>query len=108
MSKKATDIIFTILNRLEEAMDEGSFDLRELSSDVLGISEAKRIAILEIMLDEDLMTGISIKRGPQGDIIINGNSPRITMAGLKYLSDNSATSKVINAAKFLKDVIPGL
>ncbi|MNC01362.1 YjcQ protein [compost metagenome] len=108
MSKKATDVIYTILDKLEEAMDQESFDLQGLSSEILGISDAKKTAILEIMLDENLMTGIKIKRGAQGDVTISGNSPRITLAGLNYLSENSATSKVINAAKLLKDVIPGL
>ena len=44
----------------------------------------------------------------QGDYTISIKGPRITLAGLSYLSENSTTSKVINAAKFLKDVIPGL
>lgn len=60
------------------------------------------------MVDEGFIKGLSILRGAQGDYTISIKGPRITLAGLSYLSGNSTTSKVINAAKFLKDVIPGL
>lgn len=108
MSQDTFDIIYKILNRLEKAMDEEDFNWREIDHINLGISEKRWLSIIDMMQEEQLMDGLPIKWGARGESFISIDRPRITLKGLKYLSDNSSTAKIINAAKLLKDIIPGI
>lgn len=102
------DVIYRILQRLEQAMDEDDFDWIEIDHTSMEISERRWLRIIEMMLQERLLEGFSIHRGAQGDLSLSIHDPRITLKGLEYLADNSSLSKVVKAAKLLKDTIPGL
>lgn len=108
MSAKGTmDIVFKILEVLEQAMDYEDFEWRStIGYEALGISENRWCTILEMMQQNNLIQGFSIKRGAQGEIIESGHQPRITLQGIKFLIENSRTAKIIEAAKLIKDFIP--
>ncbi|ACB83958.1 YjcQ family protein [Natranaerobius thermophilus] len=108
-AKETMDIIFQILERLEKAMDEEQFNWeKEISHEALDISETRWTLIIEMMEENNLIKGLNIDRGAKGDISISIHSPRIRLQGLNFLIENSQTAKVINAAKLLKDTVPGL
>lgn len=101
-------VIYNILERLEKAIDEEDFNWEEIGPEVFEISEIKWYRIIEIMINKSLITGISINRSLDGQYGASVYDPRITFEGLEYLAENSNTAKIINAAKLLKDTIPGL
>lgn len=102
-------VIYKILERLEKAMDEEEFDWHEIDHRAFGISELKWTRIIQLMLERGLIDGFSLintmGRTYPG---VKPIDPRITFEGLEYLAENSNTAKIINAAKLLKDTIPGL
>lgn len=107
---KTQDVIYKILQNLDEAMDENNANFSELSSEVLGISKERRSFILEIMQDAGLIKGVTFLNGGNNRVAImtNIDHMKITLRGVEYLSENSSTAKILRAAKELKDFIPGL
>ena len=91
---KNIKIIYKILKTLEVAMDYDDFDLEQISADVLKISE--------------FVQGVSVKYVGDGDVLVSVNSPRVTLKGLEYLNENSLMKRAHNAAKGIKDVLPGV
>lgn len=102
------DVIYAILQRLEQAIDEEHLPLEEFGPEKLGISERRWALVIEMMLENGLIKGIGISRGAHGDISVSVPGPRITLAGLQFLAENSQTAKVVRAAKLIKDLVPGL
>lgn len=81
-------IIYTMLKRLEKAMDEDEPDFKDIRHEALGISEERWKSIILMLLDENLITKV--------DVIQDGNKRlpklfirdmRITLKGLNYLKE---------------------
>jgi hypothetical protein len=98
-------IIYRILKILENAMDVEEFDAAALSPDALGISHARRNAIMEMLIAEGYIAGAVVVRslGGRG---IKLSDVRITLKGLEYLNDNSVMKKAAAIAKGIADLIP--
>lgn len=107
---KTQDIIYKILQKLDEVMDDNNPDFSELSSEALEISKERRSFILEMMQDAGLIKGVTFVNGGnnRAAIMIHIDNMKITLRGVEYLSENSSTAKILRAAKELKDFIPGL
>lgn len=103
-------IIYKILKILSEAMDIEEFDISAIGYEELGVSEPMWCFTMEMLVDNDYITGVRIiadsgigfSRLP-GVKMIN---PRITLLGLEYLEENSIMRKVANLAKGIKDSTP--
>lgn len=98
--------IYQILKILERAMDYTEFDLEQISHKTLSISEARWTAIIEMLVCEGYITGISIKRGVSSEALVSIGNVRITLKGLEYLSENSFMKKASNIAKGISNLIP--
>lgn len=98
-------VIYKILRHLERAMDCEEYDTDFLSAECLGISEQRRVSILEIVDKEGFAEGIDVKRSVSGDCVISISCPRITLKGLEYLEDNSLMRKAARAAKGIAEII---
>ena len=98
-------VIYKILSHLERAMDCEEPDTDFLSAECLGISEQRRLSILEIVAKEGLAEGIDIKRSVSGDCVISLSCPRITLKGLEYLEENSMMKKAARVAKGIAEII---
>lgn len=81
-------IIYTILKRLETAMDEVKPDFMDIMHEAIGISETRWKNIILMLLDEHLITNV--------DVIPDGNSrlpillmsdARITLRGINYMEE---------------------
>lgn len=96
-------IIYRILRYLEKAMDYDEIDLAPISAEVLGLSEPRWIAIMEMMAVEGYIAGLSVQRSLSGTATISCSSPRITLKGLEYLQENSLMQKAANLAKGIID-----
>lgn len=78
--------VYRILRRLEQMMDleEPSYDW--ISAKSLGLTESKLVGILEMLMDEKHIAGVSIKRSGDGSIVeVSMTNPRITLRGSTYL-----------------------
>ncbi len=98
-------IIYRILRFLEKAMDLEEVDTDRISAEALGISEQRWIAIMEMLIKERYIDGISLKRSSDGYTEVSLSAPRITLRGLEYLQENSLMRKAANLAKGVVDVI---
>ena len=97
-------VIYKILRYLEAAMDYDEIDPDRLSAESLGISENRRIALLEMLVREEYVDGIGLKRSADGAVTIFMSSPGITLKGLEYLHENSVMNKMAAAAKGVVEV----
>lgn len=98
-------VIYKILRYLEAAMDYDEIDSNRLSAESLGVSENRRIALLEMLVREGYVDGIGIKRSADGAVTIAMSFPRITLKGLEYLHENSVMRKMAAAAKGIAEVL---
>lgn len=110
MLMKTENVIYKILEVLDQKLDDEKPDFGEIKPENLGISWERWAYILEMMQDAGLIKNVAFSRGGNGraPLMVHIDNMQITLRGVRYLSENSTTAKVINAAKFLKDVIPGL
>ena len=100
-------LIYKILKRLEQAMDEEEFSWREISHEILDITEARWTRLIQMMMEDGLIDGFDVShycgRTMPG---IKALDPRVTLRGLEFLSENSAMIKLHRIAKGVRDVIP--
>ena len=96
-------IIYKILHILERAMDLDEFNADEISPENLRISENRWVSIMEMLSENDYISGISINRPRDGAVLVNQGNIRITLKGLEYLSDNSMMKKAAAVAKGIVD-----
>ena len=102
------NIIYKILKTLEVAMDCEEFDIEMISADALNISRARWGALMEMMISNNYIKGVTVINSIGGRSVKVSKDVRITLAGLEYLENNSMMTKAKNIAKGIKDVIPGL
>lgn len=100
------NVIYRILRYLEKAMDYEETDLDFISAQNLGISERRWITIMEMLVKEGYIDGVSVKRSADGDVCLSVSDIRITMKGLEYLQENSLMQKAANLAKGIAEIIP--
>lgn len=102
------DIIYKLLKILRTSMDYEEFDKELISNTALGISEAKWEYIIEMLVNDGYITGVTVQR-MMGDVAnIKINRPRITLKGLEYLEENSLMKKAAAIAKGIKEIVPGI
>ena len=100
--------VYKILSALEKAMDYPKFDISQISYEKMGISKERWCRYIEIMADVGYIKGIEMYEDITGELIVEASDMRITLKGLEYLQENSIMQKMYNAAKGIKEVIPGL
>lgn len=100
------DTIYKILAILKSSMDCYEFDNRLLSSEHLGVSPARRMALLRMLVEEGYIKGIAFDESAGGDIMESVARPRITLKGLEYLENNTLMEKAYRAAKGIRDLLP--
>lgn len=92
-------IIYRFLRRLEQMMDVEEPNHDWISAEALGLTEAKWVGIVGMLIDERYLAGASIKRSGDGSIIeVSMASPRITLPGLTYLKTDPMMLKAAELA----------
>ncbi len=107
---KTQDVVYKILQKLDETLDKNNPDFTDLSPESLVISKERRNYILEMMQDAGLIKGVNFTRGGnnRAPIMAFLDNMKITFKGIEYLAENSSTAKILRAAKEIKDLIPGI
>ena len=102
--------IYKILERLEKAQDEEKPEFSDISATSLGIGETRWVNLIIMMQDARLIKDVSMTKpyGQEAKRMIFTDHMKITLDGLKWLEENSATTKILRAAKEIKDLIPGI
>ena len=100
--------VYKILSTLEKAMDLPEFDIHLISAEKLGISQERWCRYMEMMADVGYIKGIEMYVDITGELNVDAKDMRITLMGLEYLQENSIMQRMYNAAKGIKEVIPGL
>ena len=98
-------VIYKVLKYLEQAMDYDEPDLDRISAAALGISEQRWVAIMEMLVREGYIDGMTVKRSTDGNVTISNPHPRITLRGLEYLQENSAMQKAARLAKGIDEIV---
>ena len=98
--------IYTILRKLERAMDCQEFDSESISANTLGITRERWKRIIEMLVVSGYVTGITVSRDMGNDINIGFVSPTITLKGLEYLEENALMQRAYKTAKGIRDLLP--
>ena len=101
-------VVYKILSTLEKAMDLPEFDINIISAERLGISQYRWCRYIEMMVDVGYIKGIEMFEDITGELIVDAKDMRITLKGLEYLQENAIMQRLYNAAKGIKEIIPGL
>ena len=78
-------IIYRILSVLETSMDTVTFDERSLSPETLGITRARLLFLLRILIQGGMVEEISVDVDADGRFQVSKGRPRITLKGLDRL-----------------------
>lgn len=100
--------VYKILSTLEKSMDLVEVDMDAIDHVALGISKERWCRYIEMMLDVGYIKGASVRRDVTGAMRADCSDIRITLKGLEYLQENTIMQKMYNAAKGIKEVIPGI
>lgn len=98
--------IYKILRALEAAMDYPNFDTEQISAEKLKVSEERWARYLEMMIDTGYIKGVRVYRDITGETCVEDSGIRITLKGLKYLTENSIMQRLHKATKGIKDLLP--
>ena len=100
--------IYTILTALERDMDKKHADISKFNHEVLCISEERWMKYMEMMFDVGYIKGIRIIEADDGWKRCDCQRIEITLKGLEYLQENGIMRKIYNAAKGIKEIVPGI
>lgn len=102
-------VAYRILAYLYGCMREGKKpDLDDVSFQKLNIPERYWVDVLESMADEGFVKGISFSEWLGDAVSVKTDRPKITMAGIQFMQENTAMGRAKAFLKELKEIIPGL
>ena len=109
-------VMTKILSYIESQMDETSFDSKNFKGDYFGISNNKFARIIAALADAGYISGMEVIDYGEPDSFeytkkyerfsIKLDNPCITIDGIRFMAENRTLSKILQAAKTVKDLIP--
>ena len=105
---KAFKTIYTLLNRLEKALDYEDKDFNpeeQIGYKVLGITQARWRSYIEMLEEAGYISGVTVKSFSDGSSHLDISSIRITLQGLQYLAENTMMTRAYHALKDIKGFI---
>ena len=99
--------VYKILSSLEAQMDLEKANPDLFSPERLGVSQERWNKYIEMMADVGYIKGIKIVQTITGDTFIEQEGIQITLKGLEYLQENAIMRKLYNAARGMKEIVPG-
>lgn len=97
--------IYKILTYIEKNMDYEEFDEKHFTADFFKISETRFFFLLRALIDDGYITGVKCEEIAGGKMVAL-ISPRLTLAGMEYLVNNTMMKKAYRLAKGIKDIMP--
>ncbi|UTC66030.1 MULTISPECIES: YjcQ family protein [unclassified Treponema] len=105
---KAFKTIYTLLNRLEKALDYEDKDFNaeeQIGHEVLGITQTRWRSYIEMLEQAGYISGVKVKSFTDGSNYLDISSARITLQGLQYLAENTMMIRAYHALKDIKGFI---
>ena len=102
------EAMLKILKILEKSLDDKELNFKLVEYENIGVSRYKWNKLIGLLQNEGLIDGFKEFHHPKGSIFFEIINPTITFRGILYIAENTKTAKIINAAKLLKDIIPGV
>ena len=103
-------IVYQILAYLYRKLKDGEPvdpDMLQHDSPILKINEPYWSYIIENMIRQEFIEGITVTRVFGGDVIFSGfEDCRITPKGIEYLCENSTIKKAYRFLKDAKSIVP--
>lgn len=104
-----TTSIFQILKAIDVSYEERNFDFcKTFDLSKLKISEQRLELLLENLIDDGYINGLSLSRDISGQAYLKIDTPRLTTQGLLFLEENAFMKKAYNTLKEIKGWIPGI
>jgi len=108
MANETKDIIIAVLTYLNDSLDEERINFGRVNPETLGVSEPRYNRVLEMMLEENLITGlIAVPTMGQSYNGYKAINPKPTLRGIDYLDSNKTSSKAYAILKEIRDWVPG-
>ena len=103
-------MIYGILKALEGNLDCAEIDASVIGYERFGIRRERWEQLMIMLHDSGYISGIRYSQLISDDKphICEPIKPRITLAGLEYLSENGMMKKAAAVMKGIKEIIPGL
>lgn len=102
-------LVYKILKQIHTLGLAEEPDLMLLSPDALKATKEERDDAILMMLDDELINGITVIKGIDGQqkpyILWRDSMPHITLKGLQYLEENSMMKKAKNLLKGFVEII---
>ena len=92
-------------NNAIKNMDYEEFDEKHFTADFFKISETRFFFLLRALIDDGYITGVKCEEIAGGKMVAL-ISPRLTLAGMEYLVNNTMMKKAYRLAKGIKDIMP--
>lgn len=109
MASNYMKTVYRILKIIDLSRDKEDFNFdKEFDLEKLEIDEKRLEDILETLNENGYIKGIKILRSVNGPSTISISSPRLTLAGMEYLEENTIMKKVCRGLRETKEWIPGL
>lgn len=101
-------VIYKILTYIEACMDYELFDETGFTAHAFGVTEARFMHLVSSLVDARYVEGIRIDEAKGGFRYMIINEPRLTIAGMEYLENNTMMKKAYRLLKGIKDITPGI
>lgn len=102
-------IVYRILAYLYQCFKAGEAPDKEMfGPEALGINNGYWANVIESIVNEGYITGVSTIPSLGGIIGIRTDNIKITQKGIEFLQENSQMAKVREFLRTAKDIIPGI
>lgn len=103
-------VIYKILKYLDRNNGNEDYDINMISAETFGVPEPKWEQIIIELKRNDYIDGVVYSQNLDDKFphIAHPITPRITLKGIEYLSENTIVKKAGNFVKGIKDTIPGM
>ena len=97
--------VYRILNFLKKSEENEEFDDEDFTAGYFKLTERQWALTLTRLVRDGYISGVSLKIGADGYIVVSLSAPMITSSGMEYLSENTAVRKAARLLKGIKEVV---
>ena len=91
------EIAYKILYSLETRRN-ADYMGKVIGPDALGVDQYKWLEVLQTLVDEGYVSGVSVRNTVLGETTVDVSRARISLRGAQYLQENSAMRKFAKVA----------
>ena len=105
-----------VLRYVEKSMDKEEFDAERFTPSAFDMGDVIFYRVVQLLLDDGLLRGVTVEdNGPPDEFdalddkpyqrrTLRFDTPTVTIAGLRFLAENSVLAKAFGAVKGIGDL----